>query len=62
LGLSDSAVLLGGGVLLLLVGVAAVLTPRLLAYPVGLAALWFAAGLLSHAWKLRRSGRTGGDQ
>jgi cardiolipin synthase len=58
LGSSDSAVLLGGGVLLLVTGLLAVLTPRLIAYPIGLAALWFAAGLLLHAWKLRRANRT----
>jgi cardiolipin synthase len=57
LGSSDSAVLLGGGVLLVLVGAAAVLVPRLVAYPIALAALWFAAGLLLHAWKLRRANR-----
>jgi cardiolipin synthase len=60
LGTPDSAVLLGGGLLLLFTGLVAVLTPRLIAYPIGAAALWFAAGLLVHAWKLRR-GNGGGD-
>jgi cardiolipin synthase len=61
LGTPDSAVLLGGGLLLLLTGLLAILTPRLIAYPIGVAALWFAAGLLLHAWKLRRANGDAGE-
>ena len=52
LGPAEYFVLLGGGGLLLLLGVIAILWPWLVAYPIGAVALWLAAGLAIHARKL----------
>jgi cardiolipin synthase len=56
LGPAETLVLLGGGCLVLLGGLLALFLPRLVAYPIAIAAFWFAATLLFHAWHLWRSG------
>jgi hypothetical protein len=57
MGPAEYLVLLGGGLLLTLLGLIAIFLPRVLAYPIALATLWVAAGLIIHAWKLWLAGR-----
>ena len=57
LGASESRVLAAGGALALVIALAALLLPAVIAYPFALAAIWGAATLFGRAWRLRtRSG------
>jgi cardiolipin synthase len=58
LGRADSLIICGGGGILLVLGLLAIFTPRIIAWPLAVLALWTAAGLLIHAWKLWRSDET----
>jgi cardiolipin synthase len=57
LGATEARVLLAGGLGLLLLALLLVLFPKVLAYPIGFVALWFGAGFLASAFKLRKTGR-----
>jgi cardiolipin synthase len=62
LGATEARVLLAGGLGLLLLALLLVLFPKVLAYPIGFVALWFGAGFLASAFKLRKTGRAHGKQ
>lgn len=51
---AESRPLLGGALLLLAVAVVAALWPRVLAWPLGALALWFAVSLAARWWRTRR--------
>ena len=55
LGPAEARVTAAGGVALLVLAAIAMLTPRLIAFPLGVLAAWFAGTLLVRAWRLRRS-------
>jgi cardiolipin synthase len=55
LGVAESGVLFTGGIAVTLISLVALLTPRLLAYPLGIIGIWMGASLLARAWRTRRS-------
>ena len=58
LGVAESGVLFAGGTAVTLISLVALLTPRLLAYPLGIIGIWMGASLLARAWRTRRSRQT----
>ncbi|HEX4507425.1 MAG TPA: phospholipase D-like domain-containing protein [Alphaproteobacteria bacterium] len=54
LGSAESAVLAAGGLLVILLALAALLAPRLVAYPLALIGLWVGSALIARAWRTRR--------
>lgn len=54
LGSVESGVLFTGGVTVTILGLVTLIMPHLLAYPLGLVALWLGTSLLTRAWRTRR--------
>jgi cardiolipin synthase len=59
LGSVESGVLFTGGVTVTILGLVTLIMPHLLAYPVGLIALWLGASLFTRAWRTRRDSTDG---
>lgn len=54
LGTAESGVLFTGGAVMILISAVGLLTPRFLAYPLGLIGAWLGISLLVRAWRTRR--------
>jgi cardiolipin synthase len=60
LGSVESGILFTGGVTVTILGLITLIMPHLLAYPLGVIALWLGASLLTRAWRTRRD-RSGAE-
>jgi cardiolipin synthase len=56
LGAAEAKAMGGGGILLVLIAIVALLWPRLLTVPLAVLLLWVAAALFARAWRLRHGG------
>jgi len=54
LGSAESAVLAAGGIFVILLALAGLLAPHLIAYPLALVGLWIGGALIARAWRTRR--------
>jgi cardiolipin synthase len=54
LGPAEARIMGAAGVVLLILGLAALLWPRAIALPLAVLAIWLAGSLLFRAWRLRR--------
>jgi cardiolipin synthase len=59
-GPAEAKLLAMGGVVLFAIGMAAVVWPRIVAFPIAVVGLWLSFALMWRAWRLRREARSSG--